>query len=210
MITTERFREKLDEEGIVTTGRHHVFSQGLHGQKVDFDRIASGSLLDDEWTQVNVRAFRQAHPYIRSQFLVSIANGTIDLVNGMTREMRGDVTALHTVKDPEDNMPYLSKEAVEIIAGLDVIRKPELTLVEDTSSTGRKTAFVARQIRKVNPDVHLEVQTTFQRQEVLPELDDLEISYHAIIKEILPTYTQDECRKIGFCALGEIPIPYGE
>lgn len=208
-MSVEGFRAKLGVTGVITSGRHSVFSQGLHGQKVDFDRIRPGSQLDDEWTDINVWALRRAHPYIRpGHFLVSIANGTLRLVDAMGHEMQGQVGTLHTEKDPESSMPYLTKDAQAVIADLDGRRGHRLTLVEDTSTTGRKAAFIARQVVAINEDLPIEMQTTLQRQDQLPELDALGIGYRAIIHEVMPTYTEAQCQLEGFCATGEEPIPY--
>jgi hypothetical protein len=123
---TLEFKQKIIDSGIVDgEGIHHVFSQGLHGQKIDFDLIDDESELYAEWVELTSEFIKQNYDK-PPDVLVGVANGTNRLALSVAKILGGNVTGLVTVKpDGSRNQPVLTDESVKKIQDL----KPTSVLI---------------------------------------------------------------------------------
>lgn len=206
MVTPQEFENRIFDAGIIESKSHHELSQGLHGQKIDFGLTTPDSELWDDWVQVNVDTISNLYANAPPDYLMSVANGTNELVDVVADQFDG-VTGLHTAKS-SDNRLYLELDALEAIwsrsqafGGVSgVSRYVQVVFLEDVSTTGSKVSQPIDQIKRQFPEVETEVVTTFQRRDSLEYLDERGVAYHAIIKRLLPTYTERECQEEGFCS----------
>jgi hypothetical protein len=199
MMDFVTFRDNIIEQGIVDPyGMHHEFVSGMHGQKIDFDLIETGTPLYEEWVDINVSFILQNFNPL-PEVILGVANGTNRLAKDVANKFDTITTGLVSEKDPENSkILFLSKLAKEIIT---IARPALVVVVEDVGTTGSNSVQVATDAREIGAQ-RVEVVTTWKRRQELERLDEAEIPYRAIIDEPLTTYTPEECRQIGFCALG--------
>ncbi len=195
----EVFRQHILETGVLDPeGTHHEFVSGLHGQKLDFDTIPNDSELYKEWVDVNVR-------YIADRFdplptaILGVANGTNRLALDVARKLDSRVLGLESEKDPNDSRKLYLSDRAEI--AITMVRPELVVVVEDVGTQGTNSVQPAKAAKNTGAK-HVEVVTTWKRRAQLEKLDEAEIPYRAIIDQELPTYTSEQCRKLGFCALG--------
>lgn len=188
---------------------HHQFVNGHHGRKLDLDNIPDESVFFQEWVDVNVTAVKDLTLASRDSgklALVSVAKGTDRLV-GPVAEALGDwAFPILTVRTAIDSVG-LNETAIQKIEEED---PSELIVLEDVGTTGgmASTAVLALWgVSRVNKE-DVTVLNTYVRVERLPRLLAINAKHKAIIHHPLPTYTPDECRKIGFCSQNSRLIPY--
>lgn len=211
MADLEVFKSNLVSSGIVDPdGIHHEFVSGVHGQKIDFDKIPSDSDLFEEWCDVVADAVSERFPlarYPRGVVLLSVAGGTNRLVNPVTERIgQGYTPALTKKVSPKE--VTLTDEAEDRILELN----PDLVVaVEDVGTAGTTSATAVLATREVLPDGSLTqvvALNTWQRSTGLPRLEEIRAPYFSIISESMPSYEPERCRKIGFCAMGWKFIPH--
>lgn len=206
-LRVEVFKVKLLEAGVRDPiGLHHVFTDGGHGQKLHFDTIADDSELFREWATVTADFLRDTYEPL-PEVLLGVANGGNRLAIAVAEELGGTVVGLETVKKPKPAKgTELSARARHIIGLL----KPSLAVVvEDVGTTGSTSLTAATAALEAGAD-RTEVVNTWQRREKLEYLIGAGVTYHSVIKEVLPTYTAEDCQANGFCAQGWELIPYGK
>lgn len=205
MITAEEtaaFRGDLLAAGILDPqGTHHEFVSGMHGQKLDFDRIEEGTDLYEQWIDVNKGFIEGAFPQL-PEIILGVANGT----NRVARDVgeRLCVPGLATAKESKGSkviyLPEAARKTIELAA-------PDLVVVvEDVGTTGSNSVQAALAAREAGAK-NVEVVTTWQRREKLEKLEEAGVAYRAIIKEVLPTYSPDDCEARGFCSFAWKFIP---
>lgn len=194
--SVEVFRNHLLESGVLDPeGVHHEFVSGMHGQKLEFEKVEVDSPLYREWVDVNTETIRQIYDPL-PEIILGVANGTNRLAMDVARELGREVKGFPTKKD-EKKVIRLTSLGKHVIGTL----KPSLVVVvEDVGTRGTNSVQPAVAAR-INGARRVEVLTTWKRRTSLELLDEQEVSYRAIIDEPLPTYTPEECRDIGFCAL---------
>lgn len=207
-VTTAEFRDNIIDSGYVLDpeGIHHEFVSGKHGRKLDFDNIPDGSDLFGQWVEVTARELKGEYTNVdMGRFaLVSVANGTNRLVGPVAETMGRGVTAILTQKDPDHpKQVLLPGGEIDKLQGLDA---SIAVLLEDVGTTGSTTATGVLSVRQTGTK-NVEVVMAWKRQLRLERLDAIGAAYWAIIDEELPTYDPDECRDIGYCALGWQYIP---
>lgn len=204
---TLEFKQKIIDSGIVDgEGIHHVFSSGLHGQKIDFDLIEDDSELYSKWVELTAEFIKQNYDNLPSA-VVGVANGTNRLAVSVAEALGGNVTALVTVK-PEGsrNQPILTDESLSQIKEL----KPESALIlEDVGTTGTNSSSVYRSLKQAGVE-NAEVLHSWQRNDSLLHLDNEGGEYKAVIKDVLTNYTPEECKKSGFCSKGWKLLGHGQ
>lgn len=196
---TLEFKQKIIDSGIVDgEGVHHVFSQGLHGQKIDFDLIEDTSELYGEWVDLTAEFITQNYDS-PPDIVVGVANGTNRLAISVAEALGSNVAGLVTVKPGGSrNQPVLTDESAKKIQSL----KPKSALIlEDVGTRGTNSASVYRSLKQTGVG-DIEVLNTWQRSENLALLDDEGAKYRAVIKDVLTNYTLEECEKSGFCSKG--------
>lgn len=197
-------RSNLMEAGILDPeGVHHEFVSGKHGQKLDFDKIPTGSDLYDQWVQTTAGFIKEEYPRLPG-IVIGVANGTNRLAESVAEQLGKDVAGAVSEKDPNNSKKlYLTEEAGRLLTDV----HPEFVLVlEDVGTTGSNSVQVAQAV--VDAGVpNVEVLTTWQRQTELARLDEADIHYRSMIPEALPTFDPEECVRTGFCARGFEFIP---
>lgn len=194
------FKQKIMNSNVLDPeGLHHEFVSGLHGRKLDFDLIESDSDLFKQWVEVVTGAIKMLYKDIPTGKLVllSVAGGTNRLVGPVADKIGGGVTALLTEKTSPKSV-RLTEEAKKKLSELN----PDLVLaLEDVGTRGTTSATAVLSAKEAGAK-KVEALNTWQRSEVLDELEAIGAKYQAIIKELLPNLTPEECRKNGYCAKG--------
>jgi orotate phosphoribosyltransferase len=205
MAAIEAFQDHIIEAGVLDPiDVHHEFVSGMHGQKLDFDTITTGSPLYEEWTDTAATFIREEFPEL-PLVIVGVANGANRIALDTARRFDGAVFGAVSEKDGQNSKVLRLPQATErLIRGT----RPELVVVlEDAGTTGSNSVQVARQSLQSGAQ-NVEVVTTWQRRDILERLQEEDIAYRAIIKEALPTYEAEECQTSGFCSRGWALIPY--
>jgi hypothetical protein len=178
----------------------------MHGQKLDFDNIPGDSTLFGLWVDTVATTIHELykHEDFSRLALLSVANGTNRIVRPVAETLGVGVEPLLTQKDPNDDEKIiLTPEARFHIQNC----SPELVVVvEDAATTGSTAAQAVSAARGVGSK-RQEVINTWQRRDTLEKLVGIKAVYHSIITEPLPTYPQEDCESIGFCAQGWELIP---
>jgi orotate phosphoribosyltransferase len=204
MVNVEGFRNRILDAGVLDPeGQHHEFVSGLHGRKLDFDKVQSGTVLYDEWTSITAEYIIQQYPAIPDA-LLGVANGTNRLARDIAPRLGHNIVGLYSRKDTQDSkILQLSDLALKYMEELE----PELVIVvEDVGTTGSNSVQVAEQSLKAGAK-NVEVVITWQRQPYLEKLEKAGIPYRALIREDLPSYTPQSCRAEGYCSKGWKYIP---
>lgn len=177
---------------------HHEFVSGMHGRKLDFDAIPDGDPLFDEWVEAYADAIRDLFPdKLKDIVIVSVANGTNRVVPLVAEKLGNGATHLITDK-ASPKSAKLSDEAAQ--------KLPELlarffVVLEDVGTRGTTSASAVQALRQGGAK-DIEVINTWQRREHLEELEAIDVPHHAMIKEMLETYTPEDCKANGLCAAG--------
>jgi orotate phosphoribosyltransferase len=193
----ENFKQHLLETDILDPiGIHHEFSSGMHGRKLDFDRIETHSELYNEWIDITTDFITQEYP-MQPKFLIGVANGTNRVSVDTANKLGGNIIGLDTEKDINDSkIIHLTKMAKIIIEK----SNPEFVLVvEDVGSTGSNSVQVASESLLAGAR-QVEILNTWQRRAHLEKLLELGIPYKSIIKVELPTFEPIVCELSGYCS----------
>jgi orotate phosphoribosyltransferase len=200
MADIETLRAGIIDSGYVLDpeGTHHEFVSGMHGQKLDFDKISDDDPLYSLWTEVAADFIEEEFPRL-PEIIIGVANGTNRTALDTARRFNGDVLGLTSIKDPQNSKKlYLTSLAGKVMEGI----RPELAVVlEDVGTTGSNSVQVATACRDAGVK-NVEVVTTWKRRAVLERLEEADVPHRAIIDEELPTYSPEDCKDHGFCSQG--------
>lgn len=176
-------------------GTHHVFASGLHGRKIDFDKISDDDPLYAQWVDLNAD-FINEHYYKLPAIVVGVANGTNRLASSVAHKLGEGTLSLSTAKSVSSEAGILlPSTAFELIHD----SRPDLALVlEDVGTTGGSSLQVAEQVGRAGAR-NVEVLITWQRGKQVHALDAVGIPHNAIIGSQLPAYQPEEC---GYCQDG--------
>lgn len=202
MVDAENFKEAILNSGILDgEGVHHVFSQGLHGRKIDFDLIPDDSELFEQWVEITAEFIKNNYSEL-PKVIIGVANGTNRLALAVADKL--GVVGLDTVK-PEGsrNQPILTENSKQKLKEL---QPKKVLILEDVGTRGTNSASVARSVRGEGID-DIEVINTWQRSESLTLLDDENVPYRAVIKEVLTNYAPDQCE---YCQKGWELLGHGK
>jgi hypothetical protein len=194
----ETFRRHIEPVVRDPEGIHHEFVTLTHGQKIDFDKIDTGSPLYDEWVEVNEEFIREQYPVL-PEVLVGVANGTNRLALSTAKRFGCVVFGVESEKDEIDNkIVRLTPGAVDLISCMG----PDLVVVqEDTSTFGTTSVQVALGCLAAGAK-QVEVVTTWQRRPHLERLVEAGIPYRAIIRKMVDTFSPEDCQAFGHCSKG--------
>jgi hypothetical protein len=208
MANVEVFRNNIIEAGVLDAeGTHHEFVSGMHGQKLDFDTIPTGSDLYYEWITTSADFLQENFPQL-PRVILGVANGTNRVAHSLGLHFGGEVLGFASAKDSQDSkqlyLPHVVEQTVKM-------EQPALVVViEDVGTTGSNSVQVAQAAKAAGAQA-VEVVTTWKRREHLERLEEAGIPYRAIIDEPLTTYTPEECETLeyGFYRQGWDFIPRG-
>lgn len=200
MIDVAQFEIDLLGSGIVDPEKvHSVFTNGDHGQKVDFDKIDASSNLFRDCVEVTAQAIDLSHPEeeVGRLLLVSVASGTNRFVGPIAEEL-GDRAGSALTTKLSDGTVELTPDAVEKIKS----GNWDFTMfLEDTGTTGGTAASGVLCARMAGAE-RVAVKNILQRQPVLKRLIEISAPYSSVIAKDLPTYSPIECQDHGFCSMG--------
>ena len=187
-------------------GRHHEFVSGVHGRKLDFDKIPDGSELFGEWVEVNARTIFSLYPDIDPGRLVilGVARGTNRLAAPVAAALGDAVTALVT----EKMSPKTVRLAPAAMASMRLLDPDLVVAIEDVGTAGTTAASAVISARAAGAR-RVEVLNTWQRTISLKRLIGIKAVYHSIIYEPLADFAPEVCRTDGYCAEGWELIPHG-
>jgi len=188
------FKNMLDAGLVDIEGVHHPLSFGWHGQKVDFDKIPDESVLFQEVVDLTADRINRKYKSFGNIALLSVANGTNRFVEPIA-EVAGELTPLLTEKTPDLK---LTTNAEEVICSNEFSM---VLVLEDVGTTANNSSVVARKARLAGAK-HVEVLNILRRSPSLPQLTAWGIPYDQVIYHPMPSFTPDECSKVGFCAQG--------
>jgi hypothetical protein len=202
MANLEVFENNLLTSGQVIDpeGVHSEFVSGMHGQKIDFDKLGDKDPLYGDWIEVNADHLEENFPVL-PDFVIGVANGTNRVVHDLAKFMKGRVVALESEKDKDDSKVLrLRENAAKIIK---IMRPALVVVVEDVGTTGSNSVQVALGALQAGAGEAI-VVTTWKRRPELERLQEAGIEYQAIIDNPLPTFTPEECETLpeGFHARG--------
>lgn len=202
MADVTAFEKNLLTSGqvIEPEGIHSEFASGMHGQKIDFDKLDDKDPLYGDWIEVSVDYLRETFPRLPA-FIIGVANGTNRVVHDMAKRMKGSVVALESEKDREDSkVLHLHHSTARLIAA---VRPEFVVVIEDVGTTGSNSVQVAQAALDAGAGDAV-VVTTWKRRPQLERLEEAGIDHQAIIDNPLPTYTPEDCENLpeGFCAQG--------
>ena len=192
----------LDPEGV-----HHEFASGMHGRKLDFDKIPDYGSLIDLWIDAVADSIRDTLPRkkLGKLALVSVANGTNRIVPRVAENLGNDTHALLTEKSSAKSV-RLTAEAEAIMPR---INDGAFVVIEDVATTGLTSASASLALRSAGATDIL-VMSTWQRRERLEELDAIGVPYVSVINEVLPTLSKEACNSSGPCSQGWLYIEHGK
>lgn len=185
----------LDDETI-----HHEFVSGMHGRKLDFDKIPTGSELYLLWVDAYVDYIKANYPE-QPDVILGVANGANRLAVSIAAKLGGGTMGLMTEKETSKASKF--HPSVE-----DVIRgyKPEfLLIVEDVGTAGTTSATAAQKALEAGAQ-RVEVLNTWQRSDALTKLEEAGIAYKSMIVDPLPNYQPDDC---AYCKSGVELVKHG-
>jgi orotate phosphoribosyltransferase len=195
----ESLREGILQFGILDrVGVHHEFASGMHGRKLDFDRIPDDSMLYKTWITATSGFIRDEYPDL-PDLVVGVANGTNRVALDVAATLRNNVIGVGSQKDPDNKtILQLSQPIKNLISYV----QPKLAVViEDVGTTGSNSVQVAEQVFSAGAH-EVEVVNTWQRRRILEKLVAVGIHYRSIIVEEIETYPAEVCQRSEHCAEG--------
>lgn len=199
-VNPEALRENLLQAQILDSpGRHHEFASGKHGVKADFDKL-NGDFGYGMWTNT-VYAFlleQQVNPEV----LIGVG-GANRLALDVARKYDGRVIGLTSQKDPNNKHDFVLPDVTRRVLSSGQFEKA--VILDEVGETGRQAAEVGKLALAAGIPA-VEVVYTWQRQSVMPALDEAGIAYRSIITgHNLTSYPADDCPS---CDRGDKLIPY--
>lgn len=193
----------LEEPGVYDSPIvHHEFKNGGHGRKLDMENIKPGTDLFDDL--ITASAARVRSHLRMPEVIIGIANGGNPWGLALAEEL--GVEGLESEKDKKDRavLPYASRLAMRRI------KPDEVKIVDDLGTTGSSCKPLIEQLetngmKSRHPVGRISVFYIVQRQLILPELDEIEISHNSLITLDLPTFKDAKAcanDSEGFCANG--------
>lgn len=197
----QQFEQRLflPETGLMDPdGVHHLFVDGMHGQKAEFSVIKRGMSLYRQWVKLSAQDIKQAYEDL-PEFILGVANGTNAFAEDVAAELKNGVIGLRTEKAQHN--PKI-KRLTPLAEAMISFFEPELVaVVDDAGTTGSSTYQVAEAALDAGAQ-EVVVQYALQRSANLPYLDKAVIAYTALVKRCLPNFTSEQCEAEGFCAKG--------
>lgn len=172
----------LDDES-----QHHEFASGLHGRKLDFDKIETGGQDYEDWTEIVADYIRENYPE-KPFALLGTANGANRLALSVAAKLGGGVIGLTTLKI-SSNQVKLTPASRDIMSGY----TPDFVLGLDDVGTTGGTLLTGLEDARNHGAARVEGLNSWQRSRRLNRLDDAGIRYRAVVHDTLPSYQPDAC-----------------
>lgn len=184
------------------TTQHHEFKSGMHGRKLDFDRVERGTDFYKQWINTYVFWVREVYRYAMPEVLVGVANGANRLAEDMAPLL--GVCAVKTEKTSNGLVVFPDKAKEEVQEKT----KKRFLVIEDVGTTGSTTATVVDQLGDLGVS-NVDIAHTWIRTQTLPALDERDRNYTTMIHEPLETFSPEDCLALpeGFCHKEVLLIP---
>lgn len=196
----KKLRDRVLSEGVLDPeDLHHEFVSGLHGRKLDFDKIKTGSEFYVQWVDAIVRFIKEEYKQ-QPDMILGVANGANRLAVSVAAGLGNGTIGLMTEKETSKSSK-LHKSVEDVIHGY----KPELVLViEDVGTAGTTSATAAKKALEAGAH-RVTVLNTWQRNEKLEKLDEAGFEYKSMILEPMPNYEPSACE---YCKSGVELVPH--
>lgn len=200
MTKAEELKQRILTEGILDDETvHHEFVSGMHGRKIDFDKIPTGSELYRLWVDTCVAFIRENYDTL-PDVVLGVANGANRLAVSIAAKLQNETIGLMSEKQTSRSS-QLHKSAEDVIHGY----RPNFVLVvEDVGTSGTTSETTAKRALEAGAK-HVEVLNTWQRNQKLEKLDGSHIKYRSVIVEMLPNYQPDNCQ---YCKAGSVLVKH--
>lgn len=194
------FRDRVLSEGILDDETvHHEFVTGMHGRKLDFDKILTGSEFYKQWVAVMVRFIQETFE-TQPDMILGVANGANRLAVSIAAGLGNGTIGLMSEKESSKSS-RLHKSVVDVIEGF----RPRFVLVvEDVGTAGTTSATCAQKALEAGAQT-VSVLNTWQRREHLERLEEAGVDYKSMIVELMPTYEAVDCE---YCKKGIKLVPH--
>lgn len=185
----KKLRSRILSEGILDgEDIHHEFVSGLHGRKLDFDKIETGSEFYLEWVSALVQFIREEYDS-QPEVILGVANGANRLAVSVAAGLGNGTIGLMTEKETSKSSK-LHKSVEDVIHGY----KPKnLLVIEDVGTAGTTSASAAKKALEAGAQ-KVTVLNTWQRNQNLSKLDEAGVAYKSMILEPMPNYEPDACQ----------------
>lgn len=200
MTKAEELKQRILTEGILDDETiHHEFVSGVHGRKLDFDKILTGSELYNLWVDVSVEFIKDNYKTLPDMIL-GVANGTNRLAVSIAAKLGNGTIGLMSEKQTSRSS-QLHKSVEDVIRGYE----PNFVLVvEDVGTSGTTSETTARKALEAGAK-YVEVLNGWQRNSKLEKLEDSNIKYRSVIVETLPNYQPSDCE---YCKAGSVLVKH--
>lgn len=196
----KKLRDRVLKEGVLDSeDLHHEFVSGLHGRKLDFDKIETGSEFYQQWVDALVKFIKEEYDS-EPDMILGVANGANRLAVSVAAGLGNSTIGLMTEKETSKSSK-LHKSVEDIINGY----KPKLVLViEDVGTAGTTSATAAKKALVAGAQ-QVTVLNTWQRNKKLEKLEEAGFEYKSMILEPMPNYEPDACE---YCKNGVKLVPH--
>ena len=206
----QSLKERIMEDSIQVMdvdGMHHEFVSGMHGQKLDFDKILTGTDFYIQWVSLYARAIKQIYGDVYPAAIVGIANGANRLAKSIAPLISDDMIVLSTEKVDAKTVK-LTEDSVEILKSQSI---ESVLIVEDVGTTGSTTVTAVHDLKDKGVK-KIEALNGWVRTESLVRLDEIGLPYYALIHDVLPVFSPDDCERDeeGFCKRGFEFVPHAK
>ena len=202
LVTPDQLREEfLAVPGFVQADKvHSEFADGDHGQKLDAGVILPGMPEYEDWIDTTANHIAENCDPVPTA-LMSVANGTSFVIFDVIEKLQSrkpPINLLPLVTRKEEKKVFLTQNTIKLIDE----NQPDVLIFDDIGTRGSTTAKLALEALKLGAK-RVRVLYTMLRRQNLERLDKHEIGYDSVIpgdvEEQFPTYTPNDCKKIGLC-----------
>ena len=201
VITPKQYKANLLEAGILSSeGVHYELASGLHGRKLEFDKVIDGSELFDQTVQITAERIRRLYNPNRygRLALIGVANGANRFIDPIAEEL--GLPGYKTQKD-ENLSLLLTAEAQDFV---DSDGYDSIVVFDDVGTQGTNSSMVAKEIWRVRPKAKVFVLNEAQRSPTLPLLTAIGVPYDHVLYWPLPSFSPQDCHANpeGYCRRG--------
>lgn len=189
----------LDSDVIDGEDIHHEFVTGMHGRKIDMDKILTASPLYEQWVDVLVQYISENYD-TQPNAIIGVANGANRLAVSVAAKLENRPFGLMTDKETPKSVRF-STSAADVISSY----KPDFALFLEDVGTSGTTSLTGVEKALALGAQRAEVLNTWQRNKKLAKLEEAGVPYQSVIFEPLPSFPPDDC---DYCKAGVEFVPH--
>lgn len=200
------YRRAVLHAGVKDDGIHHEFVSGLHGEKLDFDRVYQRRRSPTYLLGLVLKGqlIHDISPNDRIG-IVGIANGATQHAVDLSRYMQfrypylSDSPLVTTKRiEGQQKIVELTSESHHTLGSQSI---DTVVLDDDVGTTGSSTAQPVPDLLNIGFD-DIFAAYDWIRSDHLPYLDELGVPAYGLIEEVLPNFTPSQCNEVGLCMQG--------